>query len=149
MIRYKQKLILIFSCFSSFIITACAVPYARVYVDNSSCTKSISNGMVKIISKDWDKNTVKESDNLYVANIIDMVITPKVINKEINYLDFTAKGINYYFLFQADNNNVCWLRLFQKKGKNSDYYNTMTFIESEPIEGCKCGNNELNFGLTL
>ena len=45
-------------------ISGCSVSHTSLYLDNSVCAKSMSNGLVATISPDWEDETKNASDKI-------------------------------------------------------------------------------------
>jgi len=123
----------------SLFFSACSVPRTSIYVDNSICVNSLTSAIYKTIKSDLDENQIKEL-NQNIKNI-ENSFYKTYMKQELNHFKFTVDGTNYSYLFQ-NQNEVCTIKLYQEKKKNSTYTNTLTFINSSSLKGCKCGKND-------
>jgi hypothetical protein len=146
---FKNNSVLLLLC-SVFIIqvSGCSTQHARVFVDNTACAKSLADGVIETIVEDWDAETMDMAESIKVKDTLGRYLYAKTFGNEFNTISISSKGTQYSYLFQKKDNS-CWLRLYKKESKNSSYTNTMTFINSQKIEKCKCGKNDMGIQVGL
>ena len=115
------------------VISGCSVRPARLTnIENEACSADVKNAIQSIL--------IAEGENPMYAITAGVALKVRMQQENpsnFNGFDLTAPSQKHYY-FMIKKSGACSLKLYKTKTGNSEYTNTLTFIQSEDLPNCQC-----------